>query len=288
MKTFSQFLIEHEYGGTRTKKISSGAFDDLVRENCAQNIKDIVNRECVVYRGDFRLEKENYLYLDSNKTKEDRKAANTKNFSNLYMSNSPEWKDYPQRNKSFICTTNPTYARGYSDGKIFVMIPFDNTPIGICPGDDIFGSFKIFGYHRISRTVSEVLRALELSDDDNTWDDFKAADKALKEKAAETDEKKWREIVMPFARDGAYNVVAIADKFTTSLYKDGLEKTFDLFLGDPKKHGFDKTTIMNFASKNNNEVWFSGKALAINVRAIGSTYPSSVSYWLREKFSDIV
>lgn len=60
----------------------------------------------------------------------------------------PSWKEFPPRNKSFVCSTSSGYAMNYT-GKnpkfdnVYVVLPKNGATIGICPRADIWDSFKI-------------------------------------------------------------------------------------------------------------------------------------------------
>lgn len=75
-----------------------------------------------------------------------RKSENTLNFYTRFLSDIlPSWKDYPKRNKSFICTNNEKKAAQYarlSDDRIVAVFPKNGSKIAVCPASDIWDSFK--------------------------------------------------------------------------------------------------------------------------------------------------
>lgn len=86
-----------------------------------------------IYRGVKTKEDIIYSYR-----KVERKAANTTNYVNLLVSNLPNWKAFPPRNRSQICSGSYSYASSYAYGDVYVVLPFDNARIGICPSTDFF------------------------------------------------------------------------------------------------------------------------------------------------------
>lgn len=69
-----------------------------------------------------------------------RKSQNTSNHYTQLLSNCPYMRGFPQRNKSIICSTSSSIARGYGGGynNLFAIIPYDNVEIGVCPEDDLW------------------------------------------------------------------------------------------------------------------------------------------------------
>jgi len=71
---------------------------------------------------------------------ENRISPYAKNgFYSMLMSNLDVWKEYPQRNNSFVCTTDLKRAKEYGD--VYVVIPIDNPIIGVCCNYDLWDSF---------------------------------------------------------------------------------------------------------------------------------------------------
>ena len=84
-------------------------------------------------------------YILSDPSKIQRESANTYNYYTVLFDNLPSWSEYPKRSKSLICTSELNIAFGYSDtkenGALYIVIPKDNTKIGICPTYDIWDAF---------------------------------------------------------------------------------------------------------------------------------------------------
>lgn len=62
-----------------------------------------------------------------------RHSRDNANHYTLILDNSPYWKDYPKRSKSFICLGGL--------GGTYLVIPKDNSKWGICSNQDIYFSF---------------------------------------------------------------------------------------------------------------------------------------------------
>lgn len=98
----------------------------------------------VVYRGDVELERKDkpcFYVKPGNRISSYTSNIYTKLMSDILDS----WKDYPKRNHSLICTTNPNKSYHYTTngygGTIFVVFPKNNTPIGVASERDIWDSF---------------------------------------------------------------------------------------------------------------------------------------------------
>jgi hypothetical protein len=211
----------------------------------------------IIYRG--VPNKSSMLLVDP--TKVERKAANTFNYMNLLQSNLPSWSAYPPRNRSLICTTNYKHARHYGD--YFVVLPFGDPVIGICPSGDWFDTMHEFGGPD------------SINDDFNDFYDnlkylLESKDKKIKLPPHLPDTKKeffqtltlldnlklkYKKHFKQTAEDGGYFTEALL-KYPTLV--DGFNK-----LLNPKKHEFTIESLSNFSAPATTEVWFSAPALFI-------------------------
>ena len=64
------------------------------------------------------------------------------------------WKNFPRRDLGIICSTDPGRSRSY--GEVFIMIPFDNTKIGICSDEDLWDSFPYLKQTYGIESISEI------------------------------------------------------------------------------------------------------------------------------------
>jgi len=83
----------------------------------------------------------------------------------------PSWKDYPVRNRSFICTScigkallyglSDNFYNSYED--IYVVLPINNSKIAICPKSDIWDSFpKTLGTKTLNEFQYETIDSLTI------------------------------------------------------------------------------------------------------------------------------
>jgi hypothetical protein len=126
MKKYKTFLLEQHSNRSDTTILSPEKTVDLILDNCKKfNFDDIH-----LYR-DMNSEF-NLLLIDPIKI--ERKSAYTKNFYTYIIDNSNSWENYPKRKNSIICSIN--YYRDY------IVIPYDGAIFGVCPFNDLWGSFK--------------------------------------------------------------------------------------------------------------------------------------------------
>jgi len=138
---YKQFLNE-----SRSNSISEEKAIKLIKSNCKDALKGIINiernlvykdRGTIIYRGVYN--NNDFLYINP-KQGSLRKSANTSNYYTLLMDNNSEWKNYPKRSQSIICSTSGSIASTY--GVLFIVLPYDNGKIGVCPSDDLWSSFS--------------------------------------------------------------------------------------------------------------------------------------------------
>jgi hypothetical protein len=94
-----------------------------------------------IYKGsDNYGTEQGVFYRDPTAHAQPRISANTQNYVTLWVDNSPKWSHFPKRGRSLICSTDPDTASGY--GEVAVIIPLQDTNIGICPAADFWDSFS--------------------------------------------------------------------------------------------------------------------------------------------------
>ncbi len=131
---FKQFLLE-----TRTRKaVTEADAANWIAKN-APKYWDALMHESTqpIYRGESGFD--NDFILTNSGT--GRKSLTGPNFVTLLVDSSDEWKDYPKRGESFICSTSLGYA-GKFGPSIYLMIPTDTAMIAIAPKDDFWYSFS--------------------------------------------------------------------------------------------------------------------------------------------------
>jgi hypothetical protein len=114
--------------------------DDAV-DYAIKNCQDFINNPIYISRGISSpainvgvspISSECFYSAPVNRTSRDNK-----NHYTLFIDNHPSWKNYPKRQKSFICTIGNT-ALGYIK---YLVIPVDGSKWGIAPSKDIFNCF---------------------------------------------------------------------------------------------------------------------------------------------------
>ena len=152
---------------TRTGKIPEEnklQYTKLDKETVRQLVKseysEAYNRykyECYMFRGVSNREKnliKNFKILKPG-LRVTAGGVKRNSYTRLLSDILPSWKDFPPRNKSFICSTSSGYALNYTGKKpkfdnVYVVLPKNVANIGICPTVDIWTSFEILNKHDLS------------------------------------------------------------------------------------------------------------------------------------------
>lgn len=95
------------------------------------------NPKPVIFRGIGTSRSNKILQIDPSKFT--RVSANTDNYYTLLMDESKEWKKYPKRSKSIVCSTSLMNASDF--GSAFIVIPSDGAKMGVCPSADLWNAF---------------------------------------------------------------------------------------------------------------------------------------------------
>jgi len=167
-----------------SKRMNQDKAIDFILENCKEWVENPVD----IRRG---ISMEYDFFYSKPVT---RLSRDCRNYYTLIMDNAPEWKDYPKRSKSFICSLGDARM----GGNIFNVIPLDGSKWGIASSDDIYDSFEkglsrmgFKGYTSMSEimttfyTIAEKYYGIEVSD--SNWAQFKKDLKKI-EKIAKTKE----------------------------------------------------------------------------------------------------
>jgi hypothetical protein len=137
---FSQFLI------VEARDESIGGNDGYRKEITATEAVELIKKHCKnvdfnkpLYRGMGYTKLRDYLLIEGQKG--GRQSQNTSNHYTLIIDKL--LKDYhsyaPQRSKSIICTNSIKKAHNY--GNSYIILPFDDTEIGMCEHDDMWESY---------------------------------------------------------------------------------------------------------------------------------------------------
>ncbi len=176
-----KFLLEYnEYkNSTRSKELSKEDFLELLSNNCTQYSFDNTQ----IYRGvrsgrsiySDRGGKGDFLYM--NPVGKKRLSIENENIHTFCMDNLPVWKEYPKRSESLIGITSLEGSKMY--GEVYVVIPFDNSKIGVCPSYSIWSSFgeRIASAFYFFKSLEKSLKLpngyFDFTEDDISNEEFK-------------------------------------------------------------------------------------------------------------------
>lgn len=252
---------------------------DVIQEH----LKDYVFREIeiskrpIIYRGlTNRFKSNGYLIKTDDHI---RKPANSSNgYYNLWIDNSDEWKEYPKRSKSIVCTNNENVAYNYGYGGTFYYIfplckNLSELNIGVCPYSDLWNGSQDYlddikqEYPTPYRTTYETefdnifhfqydieqLKNLPLTYFEDILDSIRKFGDNIQEPDYETIELIER-----------YNM------FLPNYAQESGKHLMDIFkeLMNPEENNFSRITASSISTymenKRNNEIWFEHDAVAIN------------------------
>ena len=194
-----------------------------------------------------------------------RRSANTYNFYTLFIDAHPNWKKYPKRARSFICSTSYGTADGF--GEVSLVFPADDNLIGICPDSDLWSSF---GNHDLSAVNGVIATGIEmLTDVSNpaTIDDIGQLRDAFEQLTPSRIEK-WLERYRDTARNATVRYMV---DLQALLKKYDATDAFDLFMKllTPEPY-FKVLPAAEFRSHTDHEVWVQGKCAFINLYELGA------------------
>ncbi len=237
----------------------------------------------ISYRSDFRI----YRGIESNKkifqldsSKIERIAGHAKNYHTLLMDYIlPEWSNYPDRSRSFICATDEGTAASY--GNLYRVYPIGNPLIGICHFSDLWESFRNFEV----QDTHDFFNWLGKSIGYKFIDDLSSIKKGLK-----IADKQWPKLKIDYKKYlkgkeeedyNYYNYGTTTRKTAGSSKLNAFENAIEFFESESLK--FNSVTDLlryNFNPKRNNfklaklsqcsdtgddnEIWFSGPAIFVN------------------------
>jgi hypothetical protein len=140
MITFKQYLTEQNISEAVFKKWSVDRVDvntaiSTLNEYAKDGLKAIQNGG-VIYRGFVEKPRGKHDFFIMDSSTGERTSKDTDNLYQLMLSVSTKMKDYPDRSKSFICSTNKDTARSY--GHAYVMVPYDGTYLAVSKKSDFF------------------------------------------------------------------------------------------------------------------------------------------------------
>jgi hypothetical protein len=205
------------------------------------------------------------------------------------MDNDVEWSDYPKRSKSLICATDADIADPF--GEIHLIIPADNSKIGICNGMDLWGSFPhLFEALELKEDsgsmddiMSDMHRLLKICNPDSNSDNAFQYDYSKLKVAMKATTVEALQAWIPSANQASNRfVLQTVLRYIDFMKRDNCTSIYDFFEKhmEPSENGFQVTTAANFASSKHNdgrEVWVQGECATISFNFLkkecSSTHP---------------
>lgn len=143
---FENYAQSEKFGNPLTEE----EFQKLYYEHCKNHKKNKENSEASfgLWRGIrqdkviFTKNPEIVAYYQNPKG-HIRESIENINIHVTIMSENEHWKDFPPYNQSVIASTS--FMDAYDYGKLFEVIPFDNTRIGVCANENVWEAFG--GFH---------------------------------------------------------------------------------------------------------------------------------------------
>lgn len=220
--------------------------------------------------GDFNYDEDGpFFFHFPAGSRAERKSANTSNHYTLLIDKFLDcWKGWPKRGKGIICSSAYNRANGYANGwnDVLIMVPEDNTPIAVCPEEDIFDSFKRvgdLGFEYMSH-FNDMLGDIGIDDTESNI-----------RKNLNMSMKKFYDLVKYNAEYDS-GLWTLEKKLKKDMNKYSILKEWLEYVLDPKANGF-KLVTSNKSFPTNREVWFDGSAMGyFEVHSRVGTYNKSI------------
>ena len=261
---------------TIDSKEQAEKLETFLKKRCSAAYEAFLNDGVVIFRGMSRGP--DAMQIQYNKGV--RKTENTQDYYRMIIDTHPDFDgtDLPKRNRSLIATTDESYAGGYGL-EMYLIFPFDDTPIGVIPKNDMFDiNFDLFDRSRCN--VDNV--SMLFSKMFNTYKDDKKGIKT----GVITPEQFIKNIdiigmegvvnllqttpsYQPYLNDEEMGAKEFAQKYGIKDGKTFLEYMYHEVL-TPKNLGFKALMPKEFYSGRflQNEVWMGEKCIAISRSAI--------------------
>lgn len=267
---FKQFLLNE--AKNIIIEIDKKTAVQTIKNNCKDFLNLYKKSKNLLYRGS-RSTNGSFSYGDSSKGT--RKSKNTENYYTLIIDNSSDWKQYPKRSKSFICTTSKNYAGDY--GIPNLVFPKDGTSFGICPKGDIWNSFKTVEYdlEKFNSYIGSIGHAFDVKILDDTNENFKNSLLKLSKKINSKKFDSYNDYKNYFVAHGDdrnlqydnYKNFNVSRKFYEN--SDNIYKFLSSLL-KPTEFKLQTTSNFSVVGSGGKEVWFSGPAVFVNLEEYGA------------------
>lgn len=251
--SFKKFLTEVAIKEPKYVNVSVEKAIELLNTKC-KNALWMLHENKPLYRGDESVlfPASGFKAVDSNKS--ERRSQNTSNFYTIILDNHPDRKNFPKRSKSFVATTDKSYALGYTDEEPFIIIPEDSAKIGFVNKNDMWNTrIKLFDYSVGIEDHNDMFEYIffnggkfKVSPNSIGIDDFYKFDKALKTGDEE-----------------AFKILskAIGTKRANIYRNSFIEDIWKAYSAESTGHTVH--TTKNMPHNKNSEVWVGGKMVFI-------------------------
>lgn len=235
-----------------SKSLTEEEFNQILKASCRNWTKS----KTPLYRGQKDLGP--YVYTDPRGTH--RKSIEDVNTHIELMSNLESWKDFPKYSSSVIGSTSKGVG---SYGKVYEIVPFDNSNIGICPGKDIWESFTWGDFSEWGEDIYKIHHFLEhVGIDPDIWDQVGGGtvESKLKSIGIIKGSSHWGGHVNRFIGEvSKYTKKDVSDITGDDCYRFVNESIFN-----PNVNGFMKLKYdVGFEAPSDKQIWTEGPVLLI-------------------------
>lgn len=271
--TFKQFLEAKIKDYDTTPITNVDVLIKAIEENCSQAINNIrtKRKSGTIWRG-FRREVISGIYDPGSGQRE---SENTANFYTVFFDENPKNRNWPKRSKSFICSTDKITAAHFARRRAATLVlPFDNTPIGVVNESDLWDTAISFTlkFNSIEKVFTDEIENFNfLFSDfyariDNEFTSLNQTMQDIRDNPGQ--------IYKSLTSKGDVNISDFSveedtgeeDSFKQSVadqFADQLTEMYNL-----SKRGCTLTKINNLDVKSS-EVWFQGKCILVSDADLG-------------------
>jgi hypothetical protein len=150
---------------TKSKYISAMKLMDI--DECVEYViekcTEFINKPIYITRYIKTVNTDTKFPFKSNPV--ERVSRDNTNHYTLLIDNSENWKKYPKRSKSFICSLHKKMhlVSPYLPQNSYLVIPNDESIWGICPTDDILTSFNtLLKYGHFTEVIFESMNKISI------------------------------------------------------------------------------------------------------------------------------
>lgn len=254
---FKQFISE-----SRGQDITLEESAEWIKKNSKIMMAELLGANHLLYRGIAGADKPKI----GDSSKYARTSANTLNYYTLLIDSSDNWKEYPNRSKSFICSTDINYAKKFGD--VNLVFPTDNTVFGQVPVGDFwngFSSLNIIDVDNMDRFNYWLLLMTSMFDKDADLEKASADQWRRALKSISSDD-----IAKLAQAESDNRMIQLVDRAMKRFKLSTFEQLVDRIL-DPRENGFElvHADAWDDFYVARNEYWFADEAvfIPINMKA---------------------